>query len=121
MRCNEEVTVPFATIALTGVLPMGVAFPKPLLPWLQIRPNLLLDGVAIPRGCEYQVGYWIEDAAHHAIVSESHRPVRDIAFLGRETEVLIVAPSPELVFVLRDSEQAASATVLARVLWRSRL
>jgi hypothetical protein len=120
LRLNEEVTVPFARIALGGVFPIGPTFPKPLLPWPELKPVVKIDEAVDPRGWAYSVCYWIENSAHHLIIPESHRPLRDIAFLGAEDEIMIVAPSTNLEFAWGQCERPASTTVHARVSWRQR-
>ncbi len=121
VRCNEDRTVPFASVVLRGGRPIGAAFPKPLLPWPHLSPNVMIDGVTVPRGWEYSVGYWVENGAHHVVIPQSSRSVRTLAFLGPEDEMVIVAPSRTMEFVWGESEEAPSATVEARVWWRSRL
>jgi hypothetical protein len=121
MRCNEEVMVPFATVALSGVGPIGRAFPKPLLPWPLLGPALMIDDTAVPRGWEYSVGYWLEEEAHRVIIPQSSRGIRNLAFLGPSEEMVIVAPSTTMEFAWGECEHAPSATVHARVSWRSRL
>jgi hypothetical protein len=121
MRCNEEATVPFATVVLSAVAPIGSAFPKPLYPWPQLAPSLMIDGAEVPRGWEYSVGYWIENETHHLIIPQSCRSIRGLAFLGPEDELIIVAPSTTMEFAWSGSEQAPSTTAYARVSWRSRL
>lgn len=121
MRCNEEATVPFAKVALSGRCPIGRGFPKPLLPWPQLRPALVIDDAAVPRGWEYSVGYWIEDDGHHVIIPQSSRSIRNLAFLGPEDEMVIVAPSTTMEFAWGEREEPPPATIRARVWWRSRL
>lgn len=121
MRCNEEVTVPFAKVTLNSTCPIGTAFPRPLFPWPHLDPALANDGTLVPRGWEYSVGYWIETAAHHVVIPQSSRSIRNVAFLGAEDEVIIVAPSTAMEFRWTEREEAPSATVSARVSWRSRL
>lgn len=120
-RCNEETTVSFAKVALSGRCPISRAFPKPLLPWPQLRSVLAIDDAAVPRGWEYSIGYWIEDDAHHVIIPQSSRSIRNLAFLGAEDEMVIVAPSTTMEFVWGEGEEPPTATVHARVWWRSRL
>ena len=120
-RCNEEATVPFAKVALSGRCPTCRTFPKPLLPWPQLRPTLLIDDAAVPRGWEYSVGYWIEDNAHRVIIPQSSRSIRNLAFLGPEDEIVIVAPSTTMEFAWGEREELPPATMHARVWWRSRL
>lgn len=121
LRCNEETTVPFAKVVLTGVRPTGRAFPKPLLPWPHLSPALMIDDAAVPRGWEYSVGYWIENETHHLTIPQSSRSIRNLAFLGPGDEIVITAPSTTMEFAWADGEQAPSATASARILWRSRL
>lgn len=121
MRCNEEATVPFANMALSGRPEISRAFPKPLLPWPKLRSTLVIDDAAVPRGWEYSVGYWIEDAVHHVIIPKCSRSIRNLAFLGPEDEMVIVAPSTTMEFGWGEHEDPPPATVHARVCWRSRL
>jgi hypothetical protein len=121
MRCNGEVTVPFARIALSSVRPIGKAFPKPLLPWPQLSPTFVIDTDVVPRGWEYSVGYWIEDDTHHVIIPQSSRSIRNLAFLGSEDEIVIVAPSARIEFAWGEREDTPSSTVHARVRWQSRV
>ena len=113
--------MPFAKVALRGVGAVGCAFPKPLLPWPQLSPTLMIDDAHVPRGWEYSVGYWIEDDTHHVIIPESSRSVRNVAFLGPEDEMVIVAPSTTMEVAWGEREAGPSAIVHARVWWRSRL
>ena len=56
MRRNEEVTVQLATVELSGIRPLlGTSLPKPKFPWPQLRPELLINGIAV-RNCELSVG-----------------------------------------------------------------
>jgi|HubBroStandDraft_6_1064221.scaffolds.fasta_scaffold136454_2 hypothetical protein len=121
MRCNEEVTGPFATVTLTGVRPICKAFAKPLLPWPQLNPALLIDDIAVPRGWEHSVCHWIEDETHHVIIPASSRSIRNLAFLGPDDEIVIVAPSTTLEFTWGDHEIGPSTTMQARIWWRSRV
>jgi hypothetical protein len=121
MRCNEEITGPFATITLTSVLPLCKAFSKPLLPWPQVSTTLLIDGVAAPLGIQYSICHWVESETHRVILPATSRSIRNLAFLGANDEIVIVAPSTTLEIAWGGSEQMSSATVYARVLWRSRL
>ena len=120
-RCNEEVTVPFAEVTLSGRVPISKAFPKPLLPWPQLAPTLAIDDAAVPRGWEYSVCYWIEDDAHRVIIPQSSRSIRNLAFFGPEDEMVIVAPTTTMELACREREEPPVATVHARVWWRSRL
>ncbi len=120
-RVNEEVTGPFATVALAGVSPMGGPFSKPLFPWPQLSPALMIDDAAVPRGWEYSIIYWIENNAHHVIIPQSSRSIRNVGFLGPEDEMVFVAPSTTMEFAWGEQEQAPSATIDARVCWRSRV
>jgi hypothetical protein len=121
MRRNEEATGPFAKIALSGVSPVVGAFSRPLYPWPQLAPRLMIDGTDVPRGWGYSVGHWIEDGTLHIIIPPSSRSVRSIAFLGRDDEIVVVAPSTAVEFAWRARENTTSVTVQARVSWRSRL
>jgi hypothetical protein len=120
-RCNEQFEGPFAKIVLRGVRPIGRDFPKPLLPWPGVHPPLMLDGVEISRGWEYSVGYWIAEGAHYVDIPQSSRSIRNVAFLGPEDELVIVAPSKTLKFVWAENEEGPTATMHAKVWWRSRL
>jgi hypothetical protein len=81
----------------------------------------MIDSVAVPRGWEYSVGYWIENETHHVIIPQSSRSVRNLAFLGPEDEMVIVAPSITMEFAWKESEQVPSAAVQASISWRSRV
>lgn len=120
-RCNEEVTVPFANVSFGATDPIGGNFSKPLLPWPQVTSPLMLDDVAVPRGWDYSICYWTEDDAHHVIIPQSSRSIRNIAFLGPDDELVIVAPSATMEFVWGERDELPHATVAARVWWRSRL
>ncbi len=121
MRCNEKVRVPFATLTFTGMSPLGGAFPKPFLPWPRIVTCLTIDDGSVPQGFEYPVGYWIENGAHHVIIPASSHPIRNVAFLGAEDEMVIVAPSSTMEFAWSPDQEAPSALLEASVWWRSRL
>jgi hypothetical protein len=108
-------------MALRGRYQIGKSFPKPLLPWPQLKPSLMINGAAVPRGWEYSVGYWIEDDAHHLIIPQSSRSIRNIAFLGPEDEIVIVAPSTTIEFAWGEREEPPKAALNARIWWRSRL
>jgi hypothetical protein len=118
---NEEVVVPFARISLTGVHPIAQSFPKPLYPWPQLKPRLLVNGTEVPRGWEYSVGYWIEANTHRAVFPPCSRGLRNLAFLGREDEMVIVAPATTIEFSWKDGQKSPSAIAHARIGWRSRL
>lgn len=120
MRCNEEVIVPFAKVALSGTNPIGRDFSRPLFPWPQISAPLMIDNDAVPRGWEYTVGSWIENGAYRIVIPQSSRSIRNLAFLGPEEELIIVAPSETMEYAWGEGERAPSATALARVSWRSR-
>ena len=81
----------------------------------------MIDGTAVLGGWEFSVGHWIEDDRHHVVILESHRAIRDVAFLEPEDEIVMVAPSTRMEFVWGDAAEAQSATMHARVWWRSRL
>jgi hypothetical protein len=121
MRCNEEATVPVARIMLNGVKPIGEAFRKPLLPWVQVATALTIDDAPVPRGCTYTVGYWIEDGAHQVIIPDSHRSIRNVGFLGPTDELVIVVPPAPMEFVWGERDEAPATSIYARVWWRSRL
>lgn len=120
-RCNEEVTLPFARVHLHSNHAMCADFPKPLLPWSQLSSALGVDGAAVPRGWEYTVGYWIEGGMHHVEIPASSRGVRNLAFLGDDDELVIVVPASRSEFAWRRSQDAPTATLQARICWRSRL
>ena len=120
-RCNEEVTVPFAELTFSSVGSPVPDFPRPLLPWPRVMPGLVIDNVPVPRGWEYSIGYWVEDGAHHVVIPQASRSIRGIGFLGVDDELVVVAPSATMEFVWGEHDHAPSATVLARVWWRSRL
>jgi hypothetical protein len=121
MRCNEEVILPVATVRLSAVSSLGHDFPRPLIPWPELRIDLKIDDVTVPRGCQFPVGYWIEDESHHVVIPHSSRSIRNVAFLGAEDEMVIVAPSTTLAFAWGKDKQAPQATIQVRVSWRSRL
>lgn len=120
LRCNEEVTIPFARILLDGISPISQDFPRPLLPWPQLKPSLTVEAAEVPRGWEYSIGYWIENNTHHVVVPQSSRSVRNLGFLEPDEEIVIVAPSSTLEFAWRDGEPPPSATVDGRISWRTR-
>jgi len=119
MRCNEEVIVPFARLMFSSG-PVGAEFGKPLLPWPQVRSEIVIDDFPIPRGWEYSVGYWIENRSHRVVIPQSSRSVRNLAFLGPQDEIVIVAPTVTMEFVWTGSADAPSTTLYARIIWRSR-
>jgi hypothetical protein len=121
MRCNEEVTVSFAMIHLAGISPISKDFPRPLFPWPQLNSILTVEDAEVPRGWEYRIGYWTENGTHHLILPQSSRSVRNVSFLAPDEEMVIVAPSSTMEFAWRDGEQAPSAAVAGRIVWRSRL
>jgi hypothetical protein len=121
MRCNEEVVVPFAKIALSSVGSIIGAFPKPLFPWPRLKPTLTIGNASVPRGWEYEVGYWIEGGAHHVIIPQASRSIRNVSFLGPEDEMVVVAPSTTVELAWGEHEEIPVAKVDARVSWRSRL
>jgi len=121
MRCKEEIVVPFAHTSVSGVYPIAQPFPRPLFPSPQLSSKLLIGGNEVPRGWEYSVGYWIESNMHHAIFPPSSRGIRNMPFLGSRDEMVIVAPSTVLEFTWEDGQKGPSATVQARISWRSRL
>jgi len=120
MRCNEGKIVPFSKVTLSGRYPISRAFQQPLLPWLQVSPTLVIDDAMDPQGWEYSVCYWIEDDAHHVILPIKSRSIRNLAFLGPEDEITIAAPSTEMKGTWDEREEPLTATVYARVRWRSR-
>jgi hypothetical protein len=121
MRCNEEVTVPFATVALSTTDPIGKDFPKPLLPWLHMAAALMIDDAAIPRGWEYSICCWVENGTCRVTIPQSSRSIRNVGFLGPEDELVIVAPSTTMEYAWSKTETMPSETLQARVWWRSRL
>ena len=121
LRLNTEIEVPFARLALRAVHPIAPPFPKPLYPWPEISPRLSIDGIEVPRGWRYSVGYWIEGNTHRAIFPPSSRGIRNLAFLDPHDEMVIVAPSNELEFAWTDGKNGSGAIVNARIGWRSRL
>jgi hypothetical protein len=121
MRCNEEATVPFAKVVFISGNRTNKDFPKPLLPWSQLTPTLMIDGAAVPRGWEYSVAYWIEGSTHRVTIPQSSRSIRNLAFLGADDEIVIVAPSTTIEFTWRQPNEAPSAILQARIWWRSRL
>jgi hypothetical protein len=121
MRCNEEVNVPFATVAMTDVGSIGKGYPSPLYPWPRLAPAFMIDQGAVPRGWEYSIGHWIEDELHHVVIAQSSRSIRNVAFLGPDDEMVIVAPMTTMEFKWAEGDIGPSATIYARVLWRSRL
>jgi hypothetical protein len=121
MRCNEEVAVPFATIRVDRAGKARTDLAKPLYPWPQISPTLMIDDAPVPRGWEYSIGYWIEDRSDHLKIPTSCRSIRNLAFLGPEDEMVIVAPLKTLEFSWSEAIADPSETLHARIWWRSRL
>lgn len=113
--------MPFAQVTLKGVIPIGKAFPQPLLPWLQLELALMIDDAADPRGSQYSIGYWIEDKVHHLVIPQTSRGIRNVAFLGPDDEMVIVAPMATIELAWGEHDEAPSATIHARVSWRSRV
>ena len=121
IRLNEELIVPFATVALGGGDPVSSDFRKPLLPWPALSTPLKLEGVDVPQGWEYAIGYWIEGGMHHLVIPQSSRCVRNLAFLDPSEEMIIVAPSTNMEFAWGKGGDAPSGTMHARITWRKRV
>jgi hypothetical protein len=79
-----------------------------------------VDGVDVPRGWEYPVGYWIEGGMHHVEIPVLSRGIRNLAFLGDDDELIIVLPASKSEFAWGLSEKGPTATLQARIWWRSR-
>jgi hypothetical protein len=117
-RCNETVTVQFATVQVRITQEARADRPEPLLPWPYLCPELAIDGHPIPRGWEYAVGHWIKGGLHHVEIPKSSRGVRSVAFLGEDEELVLV--TSEGKFELRFSD-GLTATLQADISWRKRL
>ena len=117
-RCNETVTVQFATVQVRTTQEACADLPEPLLPWPYLCPELVIDGRPIPRGWEYAVGHWIKGGLHHVEIPKSSRGVRSVAFLGEDEEMVIV--TSEGKFEVRSSD-GLTATLQADISWRKRL
>jgi hypothetical protein len=118
-RRNEEVTVDFARVQLNDIQSCA-DFPKPLFPWPHIITELNVDGVRVPRGCEYEVGYWVENGNLHVEIPITSRGIRKLAFLGDEDELVIVVGLVERRFAW-SLESGSQSTLQARINWRTRL
>lgn len=118
-RRNEEVTVDFARVQLTDIQ-NSADFPKPLFPWPQIITEFNVDGVPVPRGCEYEVGYWVANGNLHVEIPITSRGIRNLAFLGDEDELVIVVGHVERRFAW-SLESGSQSTLQARINWRTRL
>lgn len=116
-RRNEETTVQFSVAELT-IVSMCADFSRPLLPWPQICCPLEFDGVTIPRGWEYSVCFWVEGGVYRLLIPQTSRGVRNLAFLGSDDELVIAVNSCEMN---GKEPQIQSATLTARVHWRSRM
>jgi hypothetical protein len=81
----------------------------------------MIDDAPVPRGWEHSVGYWIEDDTHRIIILQSSRSIRNVAFLGPEDELVIVVPETTMEFSWGETGEVPTATMDARVWWRSRL
>ena len=120
-RRNESVILPFARVNLSGTDSMCADFPRPLLPWPSLSPAFSVDGAAVPGGWEYTVGYWIERGVHRVEIPPSSRAIRNLAFLGDDDELVIVAPIVESKFAWASFHLGPTATLQAKILWRVRL
>jgi hypothetical protein len=120
-RRNEEVTVPFARVKFSGTHPMCADFPRPLLPWPSLTPSLAVDGVSVPQGCQYTVGYWVEHGVHQVVLPQTSRGIRNLAFLGDDDELVIVVPPSNIEFAWEPSRDGPTATLQANIWWRTRL
>jgi len=119
-RRNEEVTIPFAQVRLSGTHPICPDCPRPLFPWPSISLALAIDGAAVPRGWEHTIGYWTETGAHHVEIPRSSRGIRGLAFLGADDE-LVIATVSDSQFAWGETEDGPTAMLQARVHWRTRL
>ena len=119
-RRNETVTGAFARVQFRATHPMCADFPKPLMPWPTISPTLTIDGVVVPDGWTYHICYWVEDGMHHVRISPSSRAIRNVAFLGDDDELVIMAPISEHEFIWSSTENEPIATLEARISWRTR-
>lgn len=120
-RRNEEITTPFARIGANVIASACSDFARPLFPWPTLGPGLSLDGAPIPEGWQYSVGYWIENEVHHIRIPQSSRAIRNLAFLGSDDELVIVAPTTEIAFDSKFPDQPQPTMVEARIWWRTRL
>jgi hypothetical protein len=119
VKRNEQVTVPFARIHLSGIQSCP-DFSKPLFPWPQITPNLTVDGTPIDRGWEYAIVHWVEGGILHVEIPQASRGVRNLAFLGDDDELVIAVGISELP-VAWSLESGPTATLPANIWWRTRL
>jgi hypothetical protein len=120
-RCNDLLVGPFMQVRFNAVRPICSEFPTPLLPWPLVSRSLSIDAAAVPRGWEQSVGYWIEGHTHRVSIPESHRSIRNLAFLDDDEELVIVAPSETADFAWAEHEDPPTAVLNARLWWRKRL
>jgi hypothetical protein len=71
VRRNEKVTAPFSRVQLS-IIARCEDFPEPLLPWAQIKPAFCIDSVAVPRGWEHSVGYYVEGGIDRLVIPRTY-------------------------------------------------
>jgi hypothetical protein len=117
IRKNAQVTVPFANVELSGISTCA-DFPLPLFPWPTVNPALLIDGVTVPHGWQYSVGYAIQQGIHKVSMPRTSRGIRNLAFLADDDELIIAVHDLELT--LEPSKDKVCATANADISWRAR-
>jgi hypothetical protein len=119
IRRNETATVPFATVRISGFRPGPFPdCPRPLWPWPSLILSFTIDGVRVPRGCEYHFGNWIESGEHHLIISPSSRSIRKLPMLQDNEEFTLLAPISECLFTWSNQDSDLTATLEANFSWR---
>jgi len=121
IRFNEGLAVPFATVTVRGIAPIGSPVARPLLPWPQLRVPIFVDGAPVSKGWPYSIGYWIADKKHNLVITSVHWSIRDVPFLGPNDQISVVAPSMPVQFAWGEEEEPRPAILHARVRWQARV
>lgn len=119
-RLNEGVTVPFATVTFSSIPANLENVSRPRLPWPQIVPSLTLEDALVPGGWQYSFACCVEKSQVRVVIPQTSKSVRNIAFLGSDEELVIVAPARTIELTWSAAEDVPDIAIPARILWRSR-
>ena len=118
---NEVITIPFARVGFDDVGAASTDFGDRKWPWPTLTLALSVDGVAVPEGITYTVGYWQEDARLHVSLPKSSRAIRKVAFLNEDEELVLVSPAKTMDFAWTRPGPTPTGTIEATLWWRLRL